>query len=96
MKLEPITGIDEFEGLIGVTLKHPGDRDTTDYRVAEFDRSHGVANRTAFRIDYRRPNHQPVEWMNSGWFYAPSGLCRVIPDFLPYDPKQQGDTDDDI
>lgn len=87
MKLEPITGIDKFRHLVGEILKHPGDKDRRDYRVSEF-----IENpRPCIILEYR--NNGETMWKSLGTYNNPANLCTVI---LPYDPTQQGDTDDDI
>lgn len=90
MKLEPITGIDEIS--VGDVLKHKSDWETTSYLVTEI-----FLSEDRMRLSYKREDGRvPQDWAELGLFTGAQRMCRIVSEFLPYDPKQQGDTDDDI
>lgn len=90
MKLEPISGIAEVT--VGDIVWHPSDFETTSYLITEVS-----IPEDRFRLSYMRDDGRyPTAWVDLGSFYGPQKMHRKVPEFLKYDPKQAGDTDDDI
>jgi hypothetical protein len=91
MKLAPITGIADLSvGDIITSLPSGG---YYDWMITSIE---GDSISTVHRIRGKSEEFSEcsMSWNVSSWTRGTSG--KYLPEFLKYDPKQAGDTDDDI